>query len=114
MRPGPKPFAPCDEVISPAVLESMLLSGLLNCGWLKTLYESARTSRFMPSRMRKVFPMLRSALNCLGPRRMFLPESPNAGVVPPFVGSVNAVGSNHLANVGLDTLPLPMRLGYSE
>src|SRR6266487_5903029 len=114
MRLAPLPVL--IELIWPALPGTGLLPvneivalGLLNCGWLKALNESARASKCTRSLIPKVLLKLRSVSTCLGPRKMFLPESPN-----PLADAVNAERSNHSPcgpTVGCDNFPLPTRLG---
>src|SRR6478736_8972795 len=60
--------------------------GLLNCGWLNALKNSARNWSVWFSRILVVFRIEISKLNCPGPLMMPVPELPNSvpQVVPGF------------------------------
>src|ERR1700722_5637632 len=82
-------------------------AGLLNCGVLNRLKNSARNCKTFPSVMCVFLKSEKSTFFVAGPCRMFRPESPQV----PAAAFVNAVVSNHLASVrsplGSDPLPWP-------
>ena len=81
------PPAVSDALIVPKVAGWLMsLLGGWKLGWLKTFTKSARSSK--PKRSLKWKPLASEKLKTdkRGPRKVFLPESPNV----PFAGTANA------------------------
>src|SRR5579859_7229425 len=97
-------------VTCPNVGEFRMVSMVVYCGWLKTLFAETLSSSARVSFANKVLLTDMPKLNCRGPRMMLRLASPNC----PAGGIMNAAVLNHSPMVGLlNEIGAPVRSARS-